>query len=101
MSTTYGIDGFEERNLVIESIMELDGVTPEEKYQYRIGRSVAGVNSRGEGFPAFVYYPDDRVWRTNLLERVTITDDHLIIADNKAIYTFKRSQELPTDSNES
>lgn len=89
LETTQHFDLFEE-NLVIESITLLDGVTPDESVQYKVGREVLQVKGKGEGHRIGVFYDESRAWFTFPIESIQKNNERLILRDNRSIYTFKK-----------
>lgn len=79
-----------EQNLIIESITLLDGVTPDEEVQYKLGREVWQVQGVGIGAPVMVFYNERRVWSTYPLIDVKMDEEKVVLTDRKSIYTFKR-----------
>lgn len=82
-----------ERNLLIESITLLDGVTPDEEVQYKVGRNVDAVVKEEYGQLARVFYNWKRFWDTFEVQHVENTSDKLIVTDIRSIYTFSKVRE--------
>jgi hypothetical protein len=80
----------EERSLVIESITLLDGVTPDESVQYKVGRDVFKLVGSGIGTPCFVFYDENRGWRTNPIKAMENKENKIVLKDNLSIYTFTK-----------
>lgn len=76
--------------LVIKSITLLDGKTPDERVQYKVGREVAKVVGGGMGCPFFVFYDEKRGWRTNPVDSIEEDEEKLVLKDNLSIYTFNK-----------
>lgn len=79
-----------EENLVIKSITLLDGMTPDEGVQYKVGREVSQVKGKGEGHRIGVFYNESRVWYTFPIQSIRKTDECLVLQDNRSIYTFRK-----------
>lgn len=91
LETTQYHDLFEE-NLIIESITLLDGVTPDESVQYKVGREVLHVKGKGEGHRFGVFYNEERVWFTLPVDSIHKEDQLLVLKDSKSIYTFRKKE---------
>lgn len=78
-----------DEKLIIESITLLDGITPQEEIQYKIGKEVeklVGVI----GCRFIVFYNEKRGWITNPVENVEDNAEKVVIKDNISIFTFKK-----------
>lgn len=79
----------DDEKLIIESITLLDGITPDEAVQYKVGRDVAKL-AGVIGSRFIVFYNEERGWRTNPVENVEENAEKVVIKDNISIYTFKK-----------
>lgn len=78
-----------DEKLIIESITLLDGITPDEEVQYKVGRDVAKL-AGVIGCRFIVFYNEKRGWRTNPVVNVEENAEKVVIKDNISIYTFKK-----------
>ncbi|PLS19575.1 hypothetical protein CVD28_03920 [Bacillus sp. M6-12] len=83
-----------ETPLLIENITLPDGVTPDERVQYKIGREVFKLIGAGLGCPFFVFYDENRGWRTNPVSSIEEDEEKIVLKDNLSVYTFKKISTL-------
>lgn len=89
LEMTQTLELFEE-DLVIESITLIDGVTPDENVQYKVGRDVSYVKGNGEGHRIGIFYSETRAWFTFPIESIKNHKERLVLQDNRSIYTFRK-----------